>query len=110
MGYTIATVLVSAVPTVLAVIFVLTRPHLNGDDKFTVFGIWAVIVLLGGFFIYVVTIIILWVTVGDAGEPGLWNLVIAATLSLILNYILVIIAGHRNEKKAKLLTDQGGTS
>ena len=103
MGYIIATVLISVIPTVLALVFVLTRPHLNGDDKFTVFGIWAVIVLLGGFCIFVVTIIILVVTVGGAGEPGLWSLFIAAPLSIILNYILVIVAGHRNEKNAKLL-------
>ena len=88
MGYTIATVLVSAIPTGAAVVFVLTRPQLNRHDKTTVFGIWAVIVVPVGFAIFIVSLIVYMSTVGYGGwnaNPRQLDFVLAVPLSMILN-------------------------
>lgn len=105
LGYVVATLAISVLATAGAVWFVLTRPqHLDSEAKGTTFMIWLGISVPVGMVIFVVTVVVYLSSVGHGGwdaNPAALRFSVATPLSLILNIMLLLIAGARNERRGR---------
>ena len=108
MGYTIAIILFTTIPTVAAVLFVMNRPHLSTRQIITTFAIWLSISVPLGVALLVLTFVCLWVTnyvIWGSEAEGLL-LIIVAPQSIGLSVALVLLADFRNQRSAERLGEK----